>query len=67
MTSKEFEWLQEHYKELSEKYPGKVIAIVDHKLVGIGSTLSEVREQASKATTKKPLFGRIRKKRAMIL
>ncbi len=67
MVSEEFKWLQEHYKELSEKYPGKVVAIVNHELVGIGNTLAEVREQASKTTTKRPLFGRIRKKRAMIL
>ena len=67
MTSKEFQWLEKHYKELSEKFPGKIVAIVDSRLVGVGDTIAEAEEQAQRITAVPPLFGRIRKKRAMIL
>ncbi|HIG92755.1 TPA: hypothetical protein HA242_07480 [Candidatus Woesearchaeota archaeon] len=67
MVSKDFQWLQEHYGELSKKYAGKIVAIADGKLVGVGDTLSEAENQAKRYTHKIPLIGRIRKKRAMIL
>ncbi len=67
MPSKEFLWLQEHYPELHDKYPGKIVAVVGNKIVGVGDTLVEVRRQTRGLTDRKPLFGRIRKKRAMIL
>lgn len=65
----DFEWLQEHYKELREKYPEKVVVILDKKVIDIGDTIQEA-EQSAKPfikLDKKPLFGRIRKKGAMIL
>ena len=67
IPSKEFLWLQEHYKELHNKYPGKIVAVVDNKIIGVGDTLVDVRRQTRNLTDRKPLFGRIRKKRAMIL
>jgi len=66
MESKEFIWLREHYAELQEKYPGKVVAIVGDKVVGVGDSISEVEKQL-KGVAEKPLFGKIRRKRAMIL
>lgn len=67
MPSKEFLWFQEHYKELREKYPGKTVAIVDDKIVGVGDTLTEADQEAQKVTSKNPFFAKVRKNRAMIL
>ncbi len=67
MPSKEFLWFQEHYDELTKKYPGKVVAIVDDQLVGVGDTILEVGRQAFKITAKDPFFGKVRGKRALIL
>lgn len=67
MPSKEFLWFQEHYEELRKKYPGKTIAIVNNKIVGIGDTLTEADMEAQKVTKKSPFFAKVRKNRAMIL
>jgi len=64
----DFEWLQNHYPELQEKYPKKVVAILDGKIVGSGNTIQEAEQEAKKRIKgRKPLLGRIRKKGAMIL
>jgi len=64
----DFEWLQKHYSELQEKYPKKVVAILDRKVVGSGNTIQEAEQEAKKRiTSRKPLLGRVRKKGAMIL
>lgn len=67
MVEENFEWFEEHYSELKEKYPGKVIAIVDKGIVGIGNTIQEAEREAREHTNKKPFFGRVRKKTAMAL
>jgi transcription antitermination factor NusG len=66
MPSKEFLWFQKHYEELSEKYPGMTVGIVDEELVGVGATIKEVEKQAKHITNKVPFFGKLQK-RAMIL
>ncbi|MFW6194458.1 MAG: DUF5678 domain-containing protein [Halobacteriota archaeon] len=40
------EYLLKHSQELSEKYPGKYIAIVDDELVAIGDSELEVFKKA---------------------
>jgi len=67
MTEKNFEWFEEHYPELRAKYPGKVVAIVDSDIVGIGDTIQQAEKEAKERTNKKPFFGRVRKKTAMVL
>lgn len=67
MVSKEFEWFREHYPELIEKYPGKTVAIFNSKVLGVGNTISEAEREARKFTTAELFFGKVRKKRAMIL
>ena len=36
------QWLAEHYLETIEKYPGKVVAIKEKKIVAVGNSYSEV-------------------------
>lgn len=45
------EFLVKHSQELSEKYPGKYVAIVDEEVVGISSSSHEA---FKKAKTKYP-------------
>ena len=40
------DWFTEHSEELSYKYPGKHLAIVDDKVVAVGDTIREVYEKA---------------------
>ena len=48
------DWFNEHSKELSEKYPGKHLAIVDNKVVAVGdSAVTVFREAKSKFPDKK--------------
>jgi len=35
-------WLAEHLEDLMEKYPGKVVAIQDGKIIAIGDSEAEV-------------------------
>ena len=42
------DYLLEHSEELSKKYPGKYIAIVNNKLVAIGNNNKEVFVKAKK-------------------
>lgn len=43
------DFLLEHSQELSKKYPGKYIAVVDNKLVALGNSNLEVFRKAKKA------------------
>ena len=40
------DWFIEHSKELSEKYPGKHIAIVNNKVVSVGNNAEVVFKEA---------------------
>lgn len=40
------DWFTENSKELSEKYPGKHLAIVDNKVIAVGNSIKEVYEIA---------------------
>jgi len=46
-----YEFLQKHSQELSEKYPGRYLAIVDEEVAGISSSSHEA---FKKAKTKYP-------------
>ena len=35
-------WLAEHLDELIDKYPGKIVAVMNGKIVGIGDSYKEV-------------------------
>lgn len=59
--------MRKHYGRLMSSHGGKVIAIVNEKIVGVGDTLQEAQKKAKAVTSKKPFFGRIRKEGAMIL
>lgn len=48
-------WFTEHSKELSVKYPGKHIAIVDNKVVSVGRIPSVVFKEAKKKYPKKKI------------
>ncbi len=39
-------WLTEHSLEIYQKYPGQWIAVLDGKVVGVGSTATEAADQA---------------------
>ena len=49
----EKDFLSEHSQDLSKKYPGKYIAVVDNKLVSIGWNEVEVFKSAKKKYPKK--------------
>ncbi len=36
------DWLAEHLNELIDKYPGKIVAIMNDEVVGVGDTYQEV-------------------------
>lgn len=36
------DWLTHHFNELIDKYPGKIVAVIDDKVVGVGDTYQEV-------------------------
>jgi hypothetical protein len=44
--NEDFAWLTEHSREIYEKYPGKWIAVLDGKIVGVGDTATEAAAQA---------------------
>lgn len=44
--SDDFAWLNEHSREIYEKYPGKWIAVHDGRVVGVGDTAVEAARQA---------------------
>ena len=46
-------FLSEHSQELSRKYPGMYIAVVDNKLAAIGGSNLEVFKKAKKGHPKK--------------
>jgi len=39
---KDDKWLKEHLEELVEKYPRKVIAVLDQQIVAVGDSVPEV-------------------------
>lgn len=47
------DFLVEHSQEFSKKYPGKYIAVVDNKLVAIGSSNLEVFKKAKEQHPKR--------------
>lgn len=47
------DFLAEHSQELSKKYPGKYVAMVDDKLVAVGGSNLEVFRKAKKKYPKK--------------
>jgi len=46
----DMKWGEENYSELMRKYPGKWVAIVSKKVIGIGRSMSEAEEEAHKKT-----------------
>jgi hypothetical protein len=42
------DWYTSHFEELVEKYPGKAVAIVNGRIVGVGESEQEVDSQARK-------------------
>ncbi|MER3433045.1 MAG: hypothetical protein C4288_06335 [Leptolyngbya sp. ERB_1_1] len=42
MMEEDDRWLSEHFDELIDQYPGKIVAIKDSQLVGVGDTAAEV-------------------------
>jgi hypothetical protein len=42
----DMKWGEENYSELMRKYPGKWVAIVSKKVIGIGRSMSEAEEEA---------------------
>ena len=41
-------WIRKHFENLVEKYEGKYVAVVDEKIVGVGSTRVEAESTAMK-------------------
>lgn len=50
-----YEFLLKHSQELSEKYPGKYLSIVDEEIVGISSSSHEAFKQAKAKYPKKKI------------
>lgn len=48
IETRDCDWLAEHGLELSEKYPGKWVAVHDQEVIGVGDTLAEAGEQATR-------------------
>ena len=46
--SQEHEWFVKHSGELSEKYPGKYLAIIGERIAAIGASASEAFKRAKK-------------------
>jgi hypothetical protein len=44
--SEEFAWLTEHSRDISTRYAGKWIAVLDGKVIGVGATATEAAGQA---------------------
>jgi uncharacterized protein YlzI (FlbEa/FlbD family) len=42
ILEKNNQWLAEHYQETIEKYPGKVVAVKEGKIVAVGNSYTEV-------------------------
>ena len=50
-------WWYNHGREIEKKYPGKCVAIVNHKVVAVGDSIAEVgREARRKHPSEVPLL-----------
>lgn len=58
--SKEFRWLQQHEKEIQERYAGQHIAVVDEEIAGYGPSAWEAYQKAKeKYPDREPLLSYI--------
>ena len=48
-------WIQRHFKELVDKYPGKYVAVVENKIITSGLSSKDVEEEAQKRYPNKKL------------
>lgn len=62
---KEYEWSVKNSLEISQKYRGEWIAIVDDKIVAHGKTFGEVDDEARKISPN-PLFAQIPKEDVVV-
>ncbi|MEM1538726.1 MAG: DUF5678 domain-containing protein [Candidatus Nezhaarchaeales archaeon] len=49
-ATKDFEWLNAHYSELQEKYPGMYVAVKDGRVVAYGKEFGKVYDEAMEKT-----------------
>ncbi|MEM1544918.1 MAG: DUF5678 domain-containing protein [Candidatus Methanomethylicia archaeon] len=49
---KDFEWLNSHYSELQEKYPGMYVAVKDCKVIAYGKEFGKVYDEAKEKVGK---------------
>ena len=54
-------WLNEHYKELQDRYPDKYIAIQDDNILATGDTIEEAYMHAKSVSSKKFVLEYIQK------
>ena len=48
-------WIQRHFKELVDNYPGKYVAVFDNKIITSGLSSKDVQEEAQKRYPNKKL------------
>jgi hypothetical protein len=58
--AEEMRWLGENRAFLEENYPGKYIAVDGSRLVGVGDSMMEARDQALKNGVLDPLFSGVK-------
>lgn len=48
----DMKWGRNHYSELIKKYPDKWVAIMNEKVVAVGESTRDIKEEAKKKTGK---------------
>ncbi|ODS41559.1 MAG: hypothetical protein A7315_01435 [Candidatus Altiarchaeales archaeon WOR_SM1_79] len=48
----DMKWGRTHYSELIKKYPDKWVAIINKKVVAVGESINDIKEEAKNKTGK---------------